>query len=96
MAVVLDNSGSMSRTGTDFSEIKQSVFDALAIVPASHESGLRVFDEATGSSRLVSPYSRDLDPLRRVLSDIRPESGTYIGQSLLNVTQDLLQKPEGG
>lgn len=95
VAVVLDNSGSMASAGTNFNDIKQSVFDSLAIVPASHESGLRVFDEPTAASRLVSPYSRDLDPLSRVLSDIRPESGTYIGQSLLDVTQDLLQKPQG-
>lgn len=95
VAVVLDNSGSMTSAGTNFNDIKQSVFDSLAIVPTAYESGLRVFDEPTAASRLVSPYSRDLEPLRRALQDIQPESGTYIGQSLLDVAQDFVQKPDG-
>jgi hypothetical protein len=95
VAVVLDNSGSMAGTGTAFRDIKQSLFDALMLVPDIYASGLRVFDDAAERSRLVTPYSQDLTPLRRVLSDIEPEGGTYIGPSLLDIADDLLEKPDG-
>jgi hypothetical protein len=93
VAVILDNSSSMSSAGTAFDDIKSSIFETLLIVPGSYEVGLRVFDG--GGSRLVSPYSQDLNGLRRALSGIRPESGTYIGQSLKDAAEDLLEQPEG-
>jgi hypothetical protein len=93
VAVILDSSGSMGGTGTDFRDIKQSLFDALLLVPDTYESGLRVFDEMKSGSRLVSPYSHDLTPLHQVLSDIQPGGATYIGQSLLDAVYDLLEKP---
>lgn len=95
VVVILDSSGSMGGTGTDFRDIKQSLFDALLLVPDTYESGLRVFDEMISGSRLVSPYSHDLTPLHSVLSDIQPGGATYIGQSLLDAANDLLEKPAG-
>ncbi|GBC63064.1 hypothetical protein DENIS_4053 [Desulfonema ishimotonii] len=91
--MVLDNSGSMASAGTSFDQIKQNLIDALMVVPGSYDKGLRVFD--TNGSRLVSPYNTNLGTLRSRLSDINPSGGTYIGQSLEDVANDLLEKPEG-
>ncbi len=91
--MILDNSSSMSSAGTSFDEIKQSLFEALSVLPGSYESGLRVF--SSGGSRLVSPYNSNLAPLQSALSSIAPSEGTYIGQSLLDAAQDLLQAPNG-
>ena len=95
VAVILDKSGSMASTGTEFSAIKHSLFDALLLVPDVYATGLRIFDEVAAGSRLVIPYTHDLTPLRYVLSDIEPGGGTYIGQSLQDAATDLLEKPEG-
>jgi len=95
VTVVLDNSGSMAGTGTEFEAIKESLFHALLLIPGTHESGLRVFDEALHGSRLVSPYSANLEPLERVMREIQPETGTYIGQALVDAAQDLLERPQG-
>jgi hypothetical protein len=82
VAVVLDNSGSMASAGTNFNDIKQSVFDSLAIVPASHESGLRVFDEPTAASRLVSPYRPRFGSAEPGVERYTPgERHVYLGQS---------------
>ncbi len=93
MAVVLDNSTSMNHIGTEFDAVKQVLFDSLLMLPGSYESGLRVFDD--GGSRLVSRYDYDLQPLQDALDTIYPSTGTFIGQSLQDAAQDLLQRPNG-
>ncbi|MBD3307851.1 VWA domain-containing protein, partial [candidate division KSB3 bacterium] len=93
VAVVLDNSSSMKGTGTSYNEVKESVATALGLIPGSYDVGLRVFDG--NGTRLISPYSRDLDPLYRALNGVTPDQGTYIGQGLLDTAEDLLEKPEG-
>lgn len=93
IAVILDNSGSMSVSGTAFSEIKESVFDALRLIPFSYEKGLRVFD--TGGSFLISPYRQDLSELYSRLKPIEPGGNTYIGKSLSDAADDLLEVPDG-
>ncbi len=93
IAIILDNSTSMESIGTEYDAVKQAVFDSLLILPGSYESGLRVFND--GGSRLVSDYSQDLRPLQNALNTIHPSTGTYIGQSLRDAAQDLLQQPEG-
>lgn len=95
VAVILDNSTSMSEAGASFDDIKQSIFEALSLIPGTYESGLRVFDGGTQASRLVSPYSTDLNPLRQALQAIYPQTGTYIGNTLLQASQDLLDHPSG-
>jgi len=93
VAVILDNSGSMSVTGTAFDEIKQSLFDALRLIPFSYEKGLRVFD-ANGSF-LISPYNQDLSELYSSLKSLEPGGNTYIGKSLSDAADDLLEAPDG-
>ncbi len=92
VAVILDNSGSMSVSGTAFREIKQSLFDALRLIPFSYEKGLRVFD-ARGSS-LISPYRQDLSELYSRLKLLEPGGNTYIGKSLSDAADDLLEVPD--
>jgi hypothetical protein len=93
VSVILDNSGSMSNTGTSFTEVKETVADALMLVPGSYEKGLRVFGDS--GSHLVSEYSHSLSSLQSQLKYIQPGGGTYIGQSLLDATNDLLEDPGG-
>lgn len=93
ISVILDNSGSMAAAGTSFEDIKQSLIDALILVPGSYEKGLRVFDDS--GSRLVSPYHHSLLPLQSELKFIKPGGGTYIGDSLEDAATDLLEKPDG-
>lgn len=95
VAVILDNSTSMSSVGTNFNDIKQSLFDALLLLPGTYETGLRVFDEGVHGSRLISPYNYDLDPLHRELQGVYPSTGTYIGQSILDAVGDIVQRPDG-
>lgn len=94
VAVILDNSGSMSDAGTSFQEIKESVVDSLALIPFSYEKGLRVFDNDKIGSRLVAPYRNDLSELYSVLPSIQPSGGTFIGKSLSDAANDLLEKPD--
>lgn len=93
VAIILDNSGSMASAGTAFAEIKQSVFEALRLIPGVYEKGLRVFD-AKGSF-LISPYHRDLSELHSRLEGIKPGGNTYIGKSLSDAADDLLEVPDG-
>jgi hypothetical protein len=94
MAVILDNSTSMSSVGSNFDDIKQSLFDALLVLPGAYETGLRVFDASTNGSRLISPYSADLDPLYQALQGVSPSTGaTYIGQSILDAVDDIAANP---
>lgn len=91
VAVILDNSASMGeiqKTGTSFSEIKQTLLSTLALIPRGNEVGLRVFG-LTGGSLKVADYSRDLGPLRRRLATIQPSGGTYIGEGLQDAARDL-------
>ncbi len=89
LTLVLDNSASMSQTGTPFEVIKKSVLDALQLIPASYEVGLRVYTD--GGSRLVAPYGKGLTQIQGALHAIAPQGGTYIGQSLLDAAKDLLE-----
>lgn len=89
LILILDNSASMAQTGTHFEIIKESVVDALQLIPASYEVGLRVYTD--GGSRLVAPYRKGLAQLQVALNSIAPQGGTYIGQSLLDASKDLLQ-----
>lgn len=93
VAVVLDNSGSMASVGTAFNEIKQTVLNALMVVPSSYGKGLRVFDDSR--SRLVAPYHTNLNKLRSKLRSVEPSGGTYIGESLEDAAKDLLERPSG-
>ena len=90
VAVILDNSTSMSTVGTNFDNIKQSLFDALLLLPGTYEAGLRVFDGGVQGSRLISPYNYDLDPLYRELQAVYPSTGTYIGPSILDAVGDIV------
>lgn len=93
VAVILDNSGSMTSVGTAFGEIKQSVFEALKLIPGRYEKGLRVFDSR--GSLLLSPYHRELSGLYSRLKSLEPGGNTYIGKSLSDAADDLLEVPDG-
>ncbi|MEZ5673002.1 MAG: VWA domain-containing protein [Thiotrichaceae bacterium] len=95
IVVILDNSSSMTDAGTPFEDIKHVLLDTLTLVPNSYEIGLRVFSTNSAGSLLVAPYRHDLSFLRSVLSNIGPQTGTYIGQSLHDATSDLLEVPNG-
>ena len=89
IGVILDNSNSMVESGTSFDTIKQTVVNTLQLALSSHEIGLRVFHN--GGSLLVAPYQHDLDNLKMQLALIRPDEGTFIGQSLLDTADDIIQ-----
>jgi hypothetical protein len=83
----------MAESGTAFNQIKQSLLKSLATVPYSEEIGLRVFDDS--GSRLAVPYQHGHRALSSELAAIVPQGSTFIGQSLLDATQDLVDGPLG-